>query len=415
LRSLSVFYYLLLSGSLVLFFVGYWRNHLALLLAPCVLLGILFLSFAFQVRAQVPLITSAPWLEEIALYESRIFEVLAMLAVLHLAVLAISTRPTSFRTWLTAAPQAGLIIFLYHARSSMGWQYLALFSIVAIRLTWLARERWLRKGTVSAGAFLRPFIVATLLASTIIGLGAYKRSMYHPAYFAERGPRTFWHNALIGFAYHPGLRKEHHLDHDDGLVVELVLRRMKESGDPRLDDSWTKQNILNSLGSHTEFDWVTYEQVAREIYFSFWKQQTTDTLACYFWYKPVAEVKQVYRICRLLLRTGYVKAPIVLFSTILLALVAIIAVGRGIGRHEALRTQLASYSWLGLVLLAFSAIPSMAFYAALSTMSGMYVALSICTIFWSLRTVAYIIRGKSSLGAPQIAPVFSDGFVVNVA
>ena len=114
-------------------------------------------------------------------------------------------------------------------------------------------------------------------------------------------------------------------------------------------------------------------------------------------------------------RTWLTAAPILLFSTIVLAIAAIFGIGRVIGRHESLRAQLASFSLLGLVLLAFSSIPSLAFYAALSTMSGMYIALSICTIFWSLRAAAFCFRAKSTLGAPPNVPVCSDGLLGKAA
>ena len=74
LRSLSQLYFLLLGASVVLFAIGYWRNHLALSLMIPVVLGILFLSISFQFRAQVPLVDGHHWLEEISLFESRIFE-----------------------------------------------------------------------------------------------------------------------------------------------------------------------------------------------------------------------------------------------------------------------------------------------------------------------------------------------------
>ena len=55
------------------------------------------------------------WGEEIALYESRMFDLLALVSVLHLAVLAAARPAVNRLAWVTAIPQAAILVFLYHA------------------------------------------------------------------------------------------------------------------------------------------------------------------------------------------------------------------------------------------------------------------------------------------------------------
>jgi hypothetical protein len=182
------------------------------------------------------------------------------------------------------------------------------------------------------------------------------------------------------------------LEIDDALAIDLVLRRMKETSDSRLDASWTRDNILNSLGGHSNFDWVTYESIARDVYFDVWANDTDKALACYLWYKPNDDLRQIRAYCRIVRRTALRKRP-VLCTFASLAIVAILLLaGLRVAKNENLRLQLAAYSKLALAFFACSAIPSTAFYAALSTMSGMYLALALCAALWSMRSVGFVER-----------------------
>ena len=222
-ESLSKFYFVILGASVGLFFLGYWRNTAALIVPILVLFGMLALAQVLKLRTEIPS-SGVIWQEEIALYESRIFDLLALISCFHLAL---ATFPGSTRSKLiTAVFQAAILLFLFHARSSLGWQYLALFSIIAIRHGSWALAHWRRAPSPSVAPSL---IIGAILATTLVGLAQYKRSSYNPIYFAEGGPRTFWHNAIMGFSYHPKLRQSLHVtaasDHE---AVELVLRRMRE-------------------------------------------------------------------------------------------------------------------------------------------------------------------------------------------
>ena len=167
------------------------------------------------------------WGEEIAAYESRLFDVLALVSVMHLAILAGVGPRVSKLAWITAVPQAALLVFLYHARSSIGWQYLALFSLLAARVGWWAMQRFRATEPPRVAALGRPLFVAGLLAVSLVGLKQYQRAVYHPDYLQGYGQRTFWHNASWASRI-TGLREE-----PDGALRRSQRRRSR----PRTDGS----------------------------------------------------------------------------------------------------------------------------------------------------------------------------------
>src|SRR5262245_16478984 len=71
-RSLWRFWFLLLTASVGLFALGYWRRPAALALPVFVLFGLLVLAEALPLRTRIPF-DGRFWQEDIALYESRLF------------------------------------------------------------------------------------------------------------------------------------------------------------------------------------------------------------------------------------------------------------------------------------------------------------------------------------------------------
>jgi len=271
LSSLSKFYCLVLATIVLIFFGGYWRRPGVLLLPVALLAGWLLLVEVMRLPTGVSY-RSWAWgtelclgVEDCALYESRMFDVLSLVAAMHLMMLIVLPAPRT--AWLSSLPQAALLLFLYHCRSSIGWQYLALAAAIGVRVAWWANGRIRAAKPPPWGELVAPAFVAVLLATSIVGLRAYQKVFYHPEYFAERGSRTFWHNALMGLAYHPTLQDELPMTMcDDKNAINLVLARMFQK-DPTLDPNvWNWAAALNSLGSHNEFDWVRYEANARELY-----------------------------------------------------------------------------------------------------------------------------------------------------
>jgi hypothetical protein len=400
-HSLGALYLLLLGLSLLCFLVGFWHSQQYLLLAMVTLACFLGFAHLCPYHQQIAGGITAP-VGGLALHESRMFEALAILGLVHLGLLIWQIEPASRLTWVTALPQVALLLFLYHARSSLGWVYLALFVVAGCRLVPLA-WRAVRRGPLLHPGVVRPLLVVFLLVGSLLGLSQYTRLVYHPAYFAEQGSRTFWHNAIMGFSYHPQLATRLNLGVDDRLVIRHVIGRMRATNDPRLDASWTEDNILCSLGSVTQFDWLTYETVAREAYFAIWREHPGKAFASYFWYKPQVVLQQIIRAGNRLIRE-VAKRPLLLL-TLLGTVVVLGAYTWGNARNRSLQVTVRWAGLLGLLLLPFSLIPAVAFYIALTTMSGFYLLLLLNLALQALNGMIALRRwwaGDSA--APTILP-----------
>jgi hypothetical protein len=364
-RSLSNFWFLLLAFGVGLFVLGYWNKPSALVLPVQALFGLLVLAEWLPFREQIPF-DDHVWQGQVALYESRLFDALALVSVLHLALVIVLPKMGRF-AFATAIPQAALLVFLYHARSSLGSEYLALFVLILARIGWclLRRER---------GQLAGPLFVAGLLGLSLVGLKCYQHAVYDPAYFADRGNRTFWHNALMGLSHDPRLRKEVPMRHcEDRDAVDLILARMY-ADNPNLDPKqWNAQSALNSLGSHNAFDWPAYEATARDIYFDLWRTRPGEMFVCYAVYKPYALARQVWAELRVAGRemiAGRAWEAIAGLGVLLAVSVGLFRAGRG---DEALRGEVRALSFVLLALVPFALIPAIAFYPAITTTGAFFV------------------------------------------
>jgi hypothetical protein len=364
-RSLSHFWFLLLGASVLLFAVGFWKRPALLALPVFVLFSLLVLAEAVAHRETIPF-DGRVWQEDIALYESRLFDALALVAVLHLALVA--TGRANRTALVSAMPQAALLVFLYHCRSSLGWQYVALFAVVAGRVGWSLLRRQPRE-------LVAPLGVGALLALSLVALKCYQRAAYHPAYFAEQGPRTFWHNALMGLSHHPRLRAELPMRQcEDRDAIDLVLRRMEEA-DPTLDrNRWNWMAALNSLGSHNPFDWVAYEAAARAIYLNLWRTRPREMLACHAIHKPLAVAKQSWAVVRVAGREAVAGGAWELLAGAALVACVVVGLVRAGRTSASIRADVRAMSLLALALLPFALIPAVAFYPAITTTGGFFVA-----------------------------------------
>lgn len=408
LHSLSKFYCLLLAATVLTFFCSFWRRPAMLLLPVAFLAGWLVIVEVMRLPTGVSF-RSWSWgtelclgVEDCTLYESRMFDVLSLIAAMHLMVLIVGPRAPRM-AWVAAVPQATLLLFLYHCRSSIGWQYLGLLIVAGLRMAgWMGcRLRGVVRPAWSDLA--RPALVAMLLAASIVGLRAYQQTFYHPEYFAERGPRTFWHNALMGLAHHPTLQEELPMARcDDRNAIDLVLARMFQK-DPTLDPNvWNWAAALNSLGSHNEFDWVRYEATARDVYFDLWRERPAQMLGCYAVYKPLIIAKQIIFALRLI-AARFVKggAPELIPGAAILLGGLVLLYRRG-RRDEDLRESIGTSMRALAAFLPFSLIPAVAFYPSVMTIA----CFSLCSFaLTALATVRLAWRLKSQPETTPIDPI----------
>lgn len=387
--ALGRFTFVLLLVSVALFVLAYRDRPGALFLLAAFLTGLGFLVLLLDQAEGIADATGHVWQERLALFDSRFFEVLALPAVLHLILCGRTVPPlcgTGRRVadGLALAGQTGVLFFLLHARSSLGWQVLAL---ALIALGGLGREarRWWQDRTFRFS--WRPVLplVCCLLGWLLLDL--HRRAAYHPDYFAARGVRTVWHNVLMGLAYDPDLRDLRGYRVEDRSAIETVLAWMRNRRDPRLTPDWNPDHILCSLGSHTEFDWPAYEDAARATFFDLARQRPGPTLACFLIHKPRAILSHLGQAA-----AGFADGrnlPAALVLACLVALAGCMAFPAG--RSEAGMRCRCSL----LVLGVCAAVPPLVFYVALPTMGGLVVLTAAGMAFGLGRSAAWCLRRRT--------------------
>lgn len=385
--SLYKFYFVFLGVALLLYVLAYKSQPELLGLAAFILLGIA----AYQ--AILPLVDEATFLHivessarasPVGLFEPRIFDVLAMISVFHIALFATRATEINARALVLLGLQVLLFVFCYHARSSLGWQLLAMILIASAALTIAMVRRTPADSKAGKSLRIKRALLPLLFLVSGVGLlSAYKHSMYDQAYFGESGSRTFWHNALMGMGT---VSREFRLEngvyevaHDDRLIVESVLKFMRNERGLELPSNWTTQLALESLGGHNSFDWNFYEQEAKNLYFAIWRKHTRKLIRLYAWQKPLRAINTIFHaivikpggkpLDRAREERGLKFAP---FSSplIFLALVPMLFAGRALSNVPEVWATTA-------VLLAASFIPAVAFYSSTLTQGGMFVLLAV--------------------------------------
>lgn len=373
-KSLSYCYSLVLLISLALYTLAYWRQRIALLLPPLLFFGILCLAYGCGIHTKVPLVNGEPWGERVGLFEPRMFEALALLAALHLALFLGQVERPRALDWAAVLGQALLLLFLYHARSSLGWIYVALFFLAGIRLLTQGWNHLTRREKPANANWPNSLAVAAVLAGSIFALKTYKSAMYHPAYFAERGGRTFWHNALIGFNYHPALRSRYHLSLDDAPVFNLIYDRTVAANDSRVS-VWKFAKPPGGFAIGPVKDWDVYEKLCKEAYEEIWRQHAGEVLECYVQYKPADLARFAGEMARQIHTEQMQRpSPTLMLGGLAVGLALLISLWAGYRQNRfAAGLRLATGS--SLVLLLFSGIPGVAFYIGLPTISAFLVLL----------------------------------------
>lgn len=378
-RSLYSFYFLILLGSICAYVAAYYRNPAALSLGVFVLVGV----GAFQ--SILPLVDEASFLAAInadkriapvGMFEPRALDVLVMLAVVHIMLFAWRVEKLSVINLTALAVQVLIFIFAYHARSSLGWQAMAILIFSAGSLGYVVlrgvREPYRMR---RIGAIMIP---AVILIVGIAALQTYKKQVYDPKYFAEMGSRTFWHNALMGLSSSDYLGRKYGLGVDDRMIVEAVVAHAESKTDKPLDSNWTAQKILESLGGHGVFDWKKYEVYARSLYLEIVLSNKRQVLLTYLVRKPLESFNVVLRamresrdpaIARVQHARGLFFDPLA-WPMVGCGLVALLLSLSGLCVS---RDIFACVAILGL----FSLIPSVAFYSATLTAGGLFVSLTI--------------------------------------
>lgn len=273
LPSLFYFWFALLGASLVQALVAYWRDPvgLAVIASGMVAIGVI-----------IPIYTHANAGLPVHISESRMFDLLGCIALLHL-LLSIF-RPIRSAIWIHAPAlifQAALLGFLLHTRTTLIW---ILLSVIVVSLAVTVKRFIDRRPPRLRLQALAP---AMLVIAAWAGVLIYQSAALNRAYLTEIGPRTIWHNILIGLIQSPTFSKDLQItEFSDGVAADVVLRDMTQRQDPRLGPGWTRENIMNSLGGHARFDWVSYEAAARSLVLRTLVDNPKAALELVFWQKP---------------------------------------------------------------------------------------------------------------------------------
>jgi len=328
----------------------------------------------------------------VSIYEVRFLDVLAMIPVIHICLFAMRRGLATSRWPIVAVlGQVGFFFLLYHARSSLGWQLVAMIGFLSLVVIYrLLRSR--NKEVRRVSHFLpAAFVFATLIIGLIV-LSMYKHATYNPRYFQDMGVRTFWHNALMGVP-EPVLATTYRLAYSDIDAARAVIKYSQEGtcqqGITRLDP----QGLLNSLGGHGEQDWFAYDSCAKKLYFHLWKKHSLRMAYNYVVLKPIATLKVVLGAARSV-QAKFSDAARAQFSIgwyplsfvpLLFGAAVFLVAGQSLYRRRAMLFCLLT------TLLVFSLIPSLMFYAAILTLGGFFVTLTmLCYLFLLLGARASI-------------------------
>lgn len=360
-KSLLYFYFTLLGISCACYLITWRGEPLALGLLIVLLAGLYATTTTFSLPDE-----SSAWLKPFSVFESRTFEMLAMIPLSHILLLSICMPRRSFAAVVPTLMQVVLFAFLYHCRSSLGWQVLACgtFCLLAaiVALVKSNAKGWRESGL----SLLRPATPVMLIAAGLACLALYQRATFNEQYFAEAGGRTFWHNAIMGVHHETKLARRLGIKGvDDGQAVDAVINYMREREDPRLSSEWTKRNALYSLGGYAKFDWAAYEIVARELYLSLWRTYPGEMLVNYVWYKP----RYLFQVISGKWLVPPIMAPVCVVAGMLL-LAWFVELRR-------MRTAIGNTLLCAAFFVPFSLIPAIAFYPRVQTVTGFLMLFSV--------------------------------------
>jgi hypothetical protein len=134
-----------------------------------------------------------------------------------------------------------------------------------------------------------------VLIAAIGGLEIYQRVSFERVYASTHiQHRIFWHNVGIGFALNPELAKKYALMIDDLPMMQLVRRRLIETGRAHeIDDVFRPAGHEDYAFYGIAKDYVRYEQVAREVVASIVWRNKREALQTFVIDKPRVLFRQL--------------------------------------------------------------------------------------------------------------------------
>lgn len=386
LKSLYELWFICLTFSVGIFLICYSGRLWCLALLSMTLTGLYATISVLPLADEANFlnIQSSGLLSTVSIYEPRFLDVLTMIPVMHICLFALKrTWPPNRLQVVGLAGQIAFFLFFYHARSSLGWQIVAIFGVsVFVIILNLFRKKQFNACRIKQ--ILSPVLIMVLLSIGLATLTLYKKAFYHPRYHSDMGARTFWHNALMGLGVDPFFKNKYGLDFGDFVAARAVIKYACGGECPDSVSKLEPQDLLNSLGGHGEKNWKAYEDCAQKLYFSIWKNHTFKMVRLYVLTKPKQSLQIVFstfrdskqpisNVIRDKLNIGWHPFSGISFVCAFIAL-SIANVGFYRKRWQILL--------LLTILLVASLIPSVSFYAVILTMGGFFVTLTVlCHLF----------------------------------
>ena len=342
--ALYYMYFTVLFVSCFCFVISYFkdRGKLALLVSWC-----LALLLTMPVFVAVP--------PGISILDLHAFGILSLIPMLHIVLAATDLNPIRPAQLFPTLVQVFIITFVYHARaSSISHTILLIAYPVLVYWSWPSESTSTSFRRRLAMASKR-FAPLALLLIAMASLPVYQKYTYNPGYFGERATlrHIVYHTLLVGMQMNPVLRERSGLGEGDLGAANAVDTFLYERGQHRIPElrHWAA-NGLNTVTTQLEFDWVKYEQAAKDLYLTIWRQQLMQSLLTYVYYHPldIANVFSFYTFQR------YAYNPFRPVFLFVLVLTATLCRPRGLVFSP-------SYMLIALLMLAATLVVPFVFYA----------------------------------------------------
>ena len=291
--SLYYMYFTIVLGSCLLYVVCYFPDAHKLGL-------LVFLCVAFY-AAMLAFLAFPPGLNVLDVHA---FGMLSIVAFLHAMVASTDPQSTRPRQLLTTIGQAIVLVFVCHSRASTITQVLTVAAAAPLVLFLEQRRnpaavpsrRFAER--VFGPDYVRRIVPAAIVLLAIALLPLYQRLVYNRDYFGRRATlnHIVYHNLLIGLQWNPVLKDAYGLGSGDLGAARAVDAFLEKTNSYPGRHAWAATN-LNSVTTQMPFDWVEYEEAARELYFTIWKERTRESLLTLLYYHPmdIYTVAQIQR------------------------------------------------------------------------------------------------------------------------
>ena len=265
LPSLLYCYLGILAVSLLLFAIRFRREPGALVTGVLALAALHVGVSAFPITREV-----------YSVINPRGVGSLSFIALVHLAMLALSNQPLSRRDVPGLLFQSATMMLVIAMRSAEMWQVMALCAIAGGgRLLAAVREH--SPGTPGAWlAGLAPVLPVLLM---LAGYQMYQGAAY-PAEYLSTNVRNkiVWHNVLIGFALHPEIAQPYGLSLNDASVWAFIRYKAAAARIPDYQEVFLDTGLVKG--------WRRYDELCREAILEIAAKHPRQMVELYAWYKP---------------------------------------------------------------------------------------------------------------------------------